>query len=386
MGGQLQFLQVGALYLNEPLSGLADVPAGMKQQLASARYQTATHVFDAAVRERVELVAFVGSTVGNSLPGSRAPWFLWEQFQRLNEHGIHVAVRSQDLPHPPAGLTWPANVHLVAPRFPASIRVRSGQTVRVSDDLDVTNSLGSSAHDIVLSQQVPVTRLLEKHSQSYWACGGSNRIADNATGNSQFLAAGVPQSESFSHAGSQGPLLVLLKHGRALTSRLIPCSSVAWQCERCELANETTIEHLRRTMTARHSQLARSSGLQVIRWEMAVKSIEQLSVASMAGNGAFLRELRKAAPDNVWVDSLQTNCRGISVSAETFTGKSIAAARHAVKEIAAPATIDFGKDGFLHHSDIPVGLQTLAKHDFVNRIQIPLDARLVEELTVRRTA
>ncbi|MCA8991383.1 MAG: hypothetical protein KDA88_05370 [Planctomycetaceae bacterium] len=386
MGGQLQFLQVGALRLNEPLFGLSDVPSEMQQQLACARYQTATQIVDAALREHVELVAFVGSTTGISVQGSRAPWFLWEQFQRLNQHGIHVAVRSQHLPHPPAGLTWPANVHLVSPRFPASIRVRSGHTVRVSDECDITNALGAAAHDIVLSQHVPASQLLEKHSNSYWACGGPNRIVDNATGNSQFLAAGVPQGDEFSHAGPCGSLLVSLKNGRALTSRLIPCSSVVWHSEQLELTDQTTIENVRRTMTARHSQLACSNGLQVVRWEIAVDSLEQMPVAVMAHGGAFLRELRNAAPANVWIEMVRLNCSDISASEATFSDRAIAVARNVMNEMAASATIDFARQTSLADTEIPSGLQTVTKNDFLNRIQTPLDARLVEELSVRRTA
>src|SRR5256885_11395483 len=112
MSGQhFRFLHAGSLLLDQPLSGLSEVPEPLVEPFTDAHSPAAKKVSDAALEERVDFVALGGDLIDLARPSARAIAFLLDNFERLDAHGISVYWACGQLDPPQ---DWPAAAGLPA--------------------------------------------------------------------------------------------------------------------------------------------------------------------------------------------------------------------------------------------------------------------------------
>ena len=91
MSGQpFRFLHAGGFRLDQPVSGLVEIPEPLIDSLIDAPFVAAQKVFDTAIEERVDFVALNGDLLDLSSASPRALTLLLDNFQRLDERGIAV--------------------------------------------------------------------------------------------------------------------------------------------------------------------------------------------------------------------------------------------------------------------------------------------------------
>src|SRR3954471_18754749 len=122
MSGQhFRFLHAGGFTLDEPLSGLSDVPEPLIEPFIDAPFSAAQRVFDAAIEERVDFLALGGDLLELAHPSPRAIAFLLDNFERLDAHGIAVYWACGRLDPPqdwPTAARLPARVKQFSPTAP----------------------------------------------------------------------------------------------------------------------------------------------------------------------------------------------------------------------------------------------------------------------------
>ena len=385
MGGKLQFLQTGALRLNDPLLGVSGMAAPLQLRLEDARYQAALRLFQSAIREQVEAVVLVGDTVGTALAGSRAPWFLHQQFILLAKHGIAVIVRGDDLPSAPNGLTWPTNVHLVSAQCPVSLRTRSGETLRVCDDRGPLDFSGTATHQLVMTGTPPAATRSAQLPTTYWACNGDQRSLQSTLGHAEALAAGPLQGANFEANGTCGALLVTLEGGRATASRLIPCDAVRWQSETLQLEVGSTWEDVQAELVSRMTHFSSPSVLTIVRWRLTGEGPLFDRLWSPRERSALLAAVQRDATGQTWI----TEINAATTEAVTFTGPQTDAlhiARSVASQLTSGSQLELPVLCQLPVEHSPPTIRTLSRERYLQRLQAPLDQRLYSDLLTARSA
>ena len=90
MADAIKFIHAADLHLDQPISGLSELPAHLRSGLSNAPYAAAQKIFDLAIAERVDFVLLCGDLYDSDSASARAFAFLLTQFQRLAEKNIHV--------------------------------------------------------------------------------------------------------------------------------------------------------------------------------------------------------------------------------------------------------------------------------------------------------
>lgn len=385
MGGKLQFLQAGALRLNDPLLGVPGIPASMQLRLEDARYEAARQLFEAALREDVEVVVLVGDTIGTSLPGSRAPWFLHQQFTRLAKRGIIVIVRGDDLPAAPNGLTWPANVYLVSAQCPVSVRTPGGETLCVCDDRGPLEIHHSAIHHIVLTGTPPSVSRRTSWPTAYWACNGDQQSLQSTLGQSEALAAGPLQGASFDTNGPCGVLLITLEMGRAIASQLILCDAVRWQTETLKLDLASTWDSVQRELSQRMEQLSNPAVLTIFHWRLAGEGPLFERLWSPRERQTLLAAVQRTEAKHTWISRMTATASAIVefMGADTH---ALSIARGVAEELTAGKQLDLPTKCELTLDQTPADLRTLSRERYQQRLKAPLDQRLFNDLLWARSA
>ncbi|MCA9082198.1 MAG: hypothetical protein KDA58_16670, partial [Planctomycetaceae bacterium] len=257
MGGRLRLLQAGDLRLNEPLAGVAGLSVPLQERLADAPYVAAQALFDAAIRERVEVVILLGELIGSHQTGSRAPWFLQQQFARLATNGIAVVVRGDELPTPPQGLVWPRNVHVVSPAMPTSFLVRSGSAVRVLDGRGALVRADVAEHQLILSDAPPTQQLLDEFARSFWVSRSAATGVRHSAGGVRSHGVGTLQPRRESVREATGGWVIDLLAGVAEAVEHVDCAPVRWAALSLELSAGSTREGVAQEIRTRLDQLQR---------------------------------------------------------------------------------------------------------------------------------
>lgn len=347
MGGILHCLQTGGLRLNDPVAGIGKVPLALRHQLEDAGYLTASRFFDTAIQEHVHAVLLVGSTTGSPLPGSRAPWFLNHEFRRLQQQGIAVIVRSDDLPPAPPGLTWPNNVHLVSPQLATGVRMRDGQLVHCCDARGSLHFRESDSHRIVFADTVPSTALLSQSPQTYWACGiGSGDSL-------RYLVTGVPQSGGFDSPSNAAPVWFALQSDQVTSSRRIACEAVGWHTEAVDITAVSTGDDFQEMLAGRLRRIASHAAVPtLVRFRLSGQSDALITLTD-----DVMHQLQQRDWGLVWPVETDINARSIQL-VETHAWP---VAREILSDLLAATPINLSEQ-----CEIPVG-QTRADLRIVPR-------------------
>lgn len=268
MHRRISFLHASDLHLEQPPSGLSEIPDHLRNALAEAPYRAAGRVFDAAVKHQVDFVALAGDVVDPLLSGPRALVFLSEQFQKLADHGIRVYwAGGRGDRFDPFVDAWPLAAGVI--RFPLD---RVERVVHHRDGEPLVQILGASSDElqrIVSADFVAASELfsvavaygtsddesLAAGTVNYWALGG--RHARNALNIPAATAhyCGTPQGRHPGEAGPHGCTLVQVDETRRVRTTFVPTDAVRYQDERITVDPSTTDEQLFQVLSQRIGEL-----------------------------------------------------------------------------------------------------------------------------------
>src|SRR5512145_1619306 len=85
-----RFLHASDFHLEQPLTGLADVPEHLRELILDAPYTSVAKVIETAMLDGVAFVVLSGDIVEPLLAGPRGLLFLIEQFEKLAAKEIEV--------------------------------------------------------------------------------------------------------------------------------------------------------------------------------------------------------------------------------------------------------------------------------------------------------
>jgi DNA repair protein SbcD/Mre11 len=287
---QFRLLHAGDLALDVPLSGLSQIPAGLRQTLIDAPFTAAERVFDVAIQEQVAAVFLVGAVGDPRVPTARSLAFVREQFDRLSGAGIPLfwscsvgertaqwlrATRLPDSIHVFLGprveevlYTSPAGwVLRVLGRGGPGTAVR-GTDFRVDSDGPYCVVLTSGHAEGPALSTVPV---------DYWALGG---CADRKTLFTEPHVAhypGTPQGRNPNAIGPHGCTLLEVRPSQTSRLRFIPCDRVRWHHERVIASSGMSWEELSNLLARRISELRSQTpaGPLLVRWTLVAGDLSK---------------------------------------------------------------------------------------------------------------
>ncbi len=283
MATELKFLHTSDLHLDQPITGLAEIPAHLKSVLANAPYRAAESLFDLAISEKVDFVLLAGDIVDLDQGGPRSAAFLLGQFERLCAKGITVYWCGGSVDHPdrwPAAIELPANVVI----FPSTIveqaaHMRNGKRVaticgagyesRKRNPSDFRCE-AESAFPIALLHGDLDTTSMSAQNIRYWALGGRHKrtVIDKTT--SVALYSGTPQSRIPGESGAHSCTLVSVDEAGRMKAAEIEVDSVRWSLQKIQVAENAGLDDLKTALADRCSRLRaeHNDSLNLVKWKI----------------------------------------------------------------------------------------------------------------------
>ena len=275
----LRFLHAADLHLDQPLTGLRDVPDHLRELMINAPYLAARRLFDTAVAENVAFVVLSGNLLDLSSPEPRALQFLTDCFSHLEKHGIATYWAGGPLDDPrlwPKGLELPDGVcrfsdsevneisHFVGHEPVATILGRSRRSSKELSAKDFVEQADDQLVIAVVSGRASAEKLAEQ-SVDYWALGGEPQRKTLLSEPRAAHYAGTPQGRYPDQIGPHGCTLVECGSDGVQRMRFIPCDVVRWHEERLILETAMTQQQLEGVCAERVQQLrSQSPGLPLL--------------------------------------------------------------------------------------------------------------------------
>jgi DNA repair protein SbcD/Mre11 len=297
-----RFVQASDFHLEQPLSGVADVPEHLSELFLEAPYTAAERVFDTALTEQAAFLILSGDILHPLYAGPRGAMFLCEQFARLAQREIAVYWAGGMVDPPdqwPTSIALPGNVHV----FPRS---RVDEFVHEHDGTPIARLLGISADKQRLvragdfhpdSSGLPTIAIaygsadpaaLQARDIHYWALGGRHDRATPANMPHAIHYCGSPQGRRPEESGVHGCTLVQVDEKQQFRTSLIPTDAVRWLGERILVDKETIQTDLETRFRERIHSLRESAPNShlLITWTIAGGGplVKQLQCGSLAAD------------------------------------------------------------------------------------------------------
>jgi DNA repair exonuclease SbcCD nuclease subunit len=269
---QLRFLHSSDWQLEQPLGGVLEIPADLREPFLDAPYQAAERVVQAALEYHVDFLILSGNILSFDQASPYSFEFLLGQLQRLAEQ--HVAVywlgSSADDPELwPAQLALPDNVKwfptaagqiLEHQRDGRPVARLIGQSQRkgLSAGLGDLGGGDDSLPRIAVGFGTVAKRALENKSIDYWALGGQDRHRVLMHGKGTAAYSGSPQGRTPADTDAHGAVLVELQLGQAKT-RLIETDLFRWRHEKVLATELESVEGLQAQIARQLAQVPAES-------------------------------------------------------------------------------------------------------------------------------
>jgi DNA repair protein SbcD/Mre11 len=303
-----RFVHASDFHLEQPSSGISEVPGHLRELLLDAAYIAAERVIDTALAEDAELVVFSGDILQSYYTGPRGPLFLVEQFARLAHRGIAVywAGGSVDPSDAwPTAIALPENVR-VFPRGRVEEHVHrraESPLLRISGiGYDQSRNLNphdfdadpSGLYTIAAAHGDADAASLQTKGIDYWALGGRHERSTLLSSPRIAHYPGTPQGRCPSESGVHGCTLVQVDEQRQARLSFIPTDAMRWLDERIAVSEATTRETLEDMLRERMRALVETAPtmVQMISWKIA-------------GSGALVSQLRRGNLANALLDRLR---------------------------------------------------------------------------------
>ncbi len=279
-----RFLHAADFHLEQPFSGLTELPESIAALVVEAPFAAALRMFDAAIRERVEFIILSGDLLDVEQAGAAGVSFLLEQFERMQSHGIAVywcGGRSDNPQEWPAGVNLPAGVQ-VFPAFKAEelthfrdeepIALIVGRSWHRSADISPLDfpDEGSGVFTVGVGYGTCDPALLTQRRVDYWALGGEHERRTVGSTQKVIHYPGTTQSREPSELGPHGCSLVhVAAEGRSRIQTL-NTDAVRWLDETILVAGELGKGDTPKQLADRVKQLRSENDerLLLVRWKL----------------------------------------------------------------------------------------------------------------------
>lgn len=258
MSSAIKFLHAADLHLDRPITGLAEIPAHLKETLANAPYAAAERLFDLAINERVDFVLLAGDIVDLDQGGPRSAAFLLGQFERLADKDIHIYWCGGIVDQPdrwPNAVELPDNVAI----FPSSlvehaVHVRDGKTVATICGAGIDKQRRNpsdfrcsedSVYPIALMYGELDTTSMAAQNIRYWALGGKHdrKVIDKTS--TVAVYPGTTQSRSPQESGGHGCTMVTVDAQGKSRIQEFDLDSVRWSLQKITVAENAKLGDLK---------------------------------------------------------------------------------------------------------------------------------------------
>lgn len=263
-----RFIHAADFHIERPLRGLAEVPDHLRVALIDAPFRAAERVFDAAIKERVDLVVLAGDIMDPLASGPRGLVFLAEQFQRLLAQGIRVywaGGRSDDFERWIDA--WPLGDNVL--RFPPQ---RVERIVHARGQEPLVQILGTSSRQrkkirtadfradgplfsIAAAYGTTDAEALAQTSVNYWALGGEHDRRTLLSGPVAAHYCGTPQGRRPGESGPRGCMLVQVDETERVRTSFLATDAVRYLHERVSVGEATTREQFEQILNERVGEL-----------------------------------------------------------------------------------------------------------------------------------
>ncbi|MGI9516671.1 MAG: metallophosphoesterase family protein [Pirellulaceae bacterium] len=284
MASAIKFLHAADLHLDQPVTGLAEIPAHLKETLANAPYRAAERLFDVAISERVDFVLLAGDVVDLDQGGPRAAAFLLGQFERLADKGIEIYWCGGSVDQPdrwPNAIQLPDNVVI----FPSSMVEQAAHT---REGLTIATICGAGAENrkrnpsdfrcvddapfpiALLHGDIDTTTLAAQNIR-YWALGGHHKRKVIDKTSSVAVYPGTTQSRNPQEPGGHGCTLVHVDTAGKIRLQEMELDSVRWSLQRVTVAENAKLDDLKTSLADRCSKLRSeySDQLVLAKWRIS---------------------------------------------------------------------------------------------------------------------
>jgi DNA repair protein SbcD/Mre11 len=305
-----RFVHASDFHLEQPLSGVAEVPEHLRELFLEAPYTAAARVFDTTLIEQAAFLILSGDILHPLYAGPRGLMFLYEQFQRLAEREISVYWIGGTVDPPdqwPPSITLPGNVHV----FP---RGRVDEFVHEHDGTPIARLLGTSADKQRLiragdfhadSNNLPTIAIahgsadpsaLQSRDIHYWALGGRHDRATPSSTPHVIHYCGSPQGRRPEESGGHGCTLVQVDEKQLFRTSLVPTDAARWLGEQILVDNQMTQTDLETRFHERIHSLRESA-----------PNLHSLITWTLSGGGPLVKQLQCGRLAADLLDRLRTD-------------------------------------------------------------------------------
>jgi hypothetical protein len=245
----LKFLQAGDFHLEQPLGGVEEVPADLREVFLEAPFLAAEQVFETALVEDVDGLLLTGDLVDLDHAGPRAIVFLLRQFQRLADHGIEIYWAGGPIDPPdawPPSAPLPPNVHVFPIGRVETFEHRRGDVV-IARIQGTSRTAGQPLNDsgfhrdanglftIGVAYGTSAAPGTEGDRVHFMALGGQHRrqTVDQSPGIAHY--AGTPQGRNPEETGSRGCTLISVDETGHVKARFVATDAIRWISETIEI-------------------------------------------------------------------------------------------------------------------------------------------------------
>ena len=284
MADSIKFIHASDFHLDQPITGLSELPKHLVPALANAPYEAATKVFDMAINERVDFVLLAGDLFDLESSSARAPAFLLNQFQRLNDQGIHVYWCAGECDQPdrwPSSIELPANVvTFTSPVVEEIEHTRDGEVIAqimaagFDSDRRTTESFTpvvAERFTIALTHGDFDSSTLTGQHVNYWALGGRHKSTKLDHDGSIVGYPGTPQGRNPKETGPHGFRFCRVDATGKLRVQTIDADRVRWMPQKVAIDENVKLSELKEALSDRALKIIAETTDQVVlaRWFLA---------------------------------------------------------------------------------------------------------------------
>lgn len=283
MSDPIKFVHASDFHLDQPISGLAEIPKHLIETLASAPYEAAQRVFDFAITERVDFVLLSGDLFDHELGTARAPAFLLNNFQKLAEHDIHVYWCAGETDYPDR---WPSSIEL-----PETVVTFSSSVVEevehLRNDKRIATIFGSgfdpkrkngdafespyeTGLNIALTHGEFESSVLKADNISYWAMGGKHKPNRLDRSGSVIAWPGSTQGRTPKESGIHGFNFVRIDSAGKMKVSSVDCDRVRWLPQKISITENVGMQELKDVLAERALKVISDTTDQIVltRWKL----------------------------------------------------------------------------------------------------------------------
>ena len=323
MNDEFKFIHAADFHLDEPMSGLPELPTHLKSALVETPYVAAKRIFDLAVAEKVDFVLLAGDMFDMDSGGCRPAAFLLSQFERLADKNIAVYWCGGKTDHPDR---WPANIEL-----PRNVRTFSTSIVEEvyhsRRERPIATIVGSgydsqrrtSADFAADSSEVfPIglgygdfeTNSVISKNIRYWAQGGNHQYQQIERGSSLVVSAGTPQSRQPAEIGTHGCVLVRVDAAGTIRSHFVETDTFRWLPQTVAIAENSSLDEIKNVMGERALKLVSDhvDRMLLVNWRLETHGSFNPQLRTEANRDEIVKWLRRefgSGQTGLWSVSLE---------------------------------------------------------------------------------